>query len=81
MSEIKQSVEVSVHAFQTLPPDKHTESDRNEVISSEPKIYKTEEGVTIEGNSSRSTKKKSTILSAGLLMTNACLEQLFLPLP
>ena len=73
MSEIKQSVEVSVHAFQTLPPDKHTESDRKEVISSEPKIYKTEEGVTIEGNSSRSTKKKSTILSAGLLMTNACL--------
>ena len=73
MSEIKQSVEVSVHAFQTLPPDNHTESDRKEVISSEPKIYKTEEGVTIEGNSSRSTKKKSTILSAGLLMTNACL--------
>ena len=73
MSEIKQSVEVSVHAFQTLEPDKHTESDRKEVISSEPKIYKTEEGVTIEGNSSRSTKKKSTILSAGLLMTNACL--------
>ena len=73
MSEIKQSVEVSVHPFQTLPPDNHTESDRKEVISSEPKIYKTEEGVTIEGNISRSTKKKSTILSAGLLMTNACL--------
>ena len=73
MSEIKQSVEVSVHAFQTLPPDKHTETDRKEVMSTEPKIYKTEEGDSIEGKNSRSTKKKSTILSAGLLMTNACL--------
>ena len=73
MSEIKKSVEVSVHAFQTLPPDIHTETDRKEVKSTEPKIYKTEEGESIEGKSSRSTKKKSTILSAGLLMTNACL--------
>ena len=78
MSEIKKSVEVSIHPFQPLHPDTRPESrdsDRKEVISTDPKLYTTvEKGAElVEGTSSRATKKKSTVLSAGLMMTNACL--------
>ena len=78
MSEIKKSVEVSIHPFQPLHPDTRPESrdsDRKEAISTEPKLYTTvEKGAElVEGTSSRATKKKSTVLSAGLMMTNACL--------
>ena len=78
MSEIKKSVEVSIHPFQPLHPDTRPESrdsDRKEVISTDPKLYTTvEKGAElVEGTSSRATKKKSTVISAGLMMTNACL--------
>ena len=62
MSEIKKSVEVSIHPFQPLHPDTRPESrdsDRKEVISTEPKLYTTvEKGAElVEGTSSRATKK------------------------
>ena len=67
MSEIKKSVEVSIHPFQPLHPDTRPESrdsDRKEVLSTEPKLY--EKGSElVEGTTSRATKKKSTVLSAG----------------
>ena len=46
MSEIKKSVEVSIHPFQPLHPDTRPESrdsDRKEVISTDPKLYTTVE--------------------------------------
>ncbi len=79
MSEIKKTIaEVSIHPFQPLRPDTRPESrdsDRNKVIQTEPKIYGTNEGISdlIQAKPSRTDKKKSTIMSAGLMMTNACL--------
>ena len=79
MSEIKKTIaEVSIHPFQPLRPDTRPESrdsDRNKVIQTEPKIYGTNEGISdlIQAKPSRADKKKSTIMSAGLMMTNACL--------
>ena len=79
MSEIKKTIaEVSIHPFQPLRPDTRPESRdsaRNKVIQTEPKIYGTNEGISdlIQAKPSRADKKKSTIMSAGLMMTNACL--------
>jgi len=78
MSEIKKSTgetgEVSLHAFKTLSPDTRSVS-KDEVLSTDPKIYKSEEKDSnlIKATSSRAGKKKSTVLSAGLMLTNACL--------
>ena len=75
-----EGVEVSIHPFQPLRPDTRPQSqgsDRNKVLETEPKIITTKsmEGSTdlIKSTSGRALKKKSTIVSAGLLMTNACL--------
>ena len=75
-----EGVEVSIHPFQPLRPDTRPQSqgsDRNKVLETEPKIITTKsmEGSTdlIKSTSGRALKKKSTVVSAGLLMTNACL--------
>ena len=77
-SKRKDGVEVSIHPFQPLHPDTRPESrstDRKEILQTEPKIYGTMEGNSdlIQAPSSRGTREKSTIISAGLMMTNACL--------
>jgi len=70
--------EVSIHPFQPMKPDTRSDSNEvgsKEVIPTEAKIYKTNEGTSdlIHSSNMRSEKQKSTIISAGLLMTNACL--------
>ena len=70
--------EVSIHPFQPMKPDMRSSiSDlgSKEVIQSDVKIYRTLEGTSdlIHSPTTRGERKKSTIISAGLLMTNACL--------
>ena len=78
MSELKKSENISIHPFQPLHPDIRPElnesSDRN-AVSTEPRLYKTIKGESnlIRASSPESPKKKTTIITAGLMMTNACL--------
>ena len=79
MSDLKkkENQEVSLHPFQPLSPDIHpdlSESSRNDV-STEPKLYKNlkRDSSIIEHQEGQPQKEKSTILTAGLMMTNACL--------
>ena len=78
MSELKKSGNVSIHPFQPLHPDTRPElsesSDRNPV-STNPTLYKTlkRDSNLIIATIPEPAKKKSTIITAGLMMTNACL--------
>jgi len=66
--------EISLHPFQPLSPDLRPlpqESISKEVIPTNEVIYKKTE--LDKRTTSRANKKKSTIITAGLLMTNACL--------
>lgn len=70
--------EVSIHPFQPMKPDMRSSTSdlgSKEVIQSDVKIYRTLEGTSdlIHSPTTRGERKKSTIISAGLLMTNACL--------
>ena len=70
--------EVSFHPFQPMKPDMRSSTSdlgSKEVIQSDVKIYRTLEGTSdlIHSPTTRGERKKSTIISAGLLMTNACL--------
>ena len=70
--------EVSIHPFQPMKPDMRSSTSdlgSKEVIQSDVKIYRTLEGTSdlIHSPTTRGKRKKSTIISAGLLMTNACL--------
>ena len=70
--------EVSFHPFQPMKPDMRSSTSdlgSKEVIQSDVKIYRTLEGTSdlIHSPTTRGKRKKSTIISAGLLMTNACL--------
>lgn len=70
--------EVSIHPFQPMKPDTRSGSSdlgSKEVIPTVAKIYKTIEGTSdlIDSSNIREGKKKSTIVSTGLLLTNACL--------
>ena len=83
MSEATESkksriAEVSIHPFQPMKPDMRSSTSdlgSKEVIQSDVKIYRTLEGTSdlIHSPTTRGERKKSTIISAGLLMTNACL--------
>ena len=80
MSEPKkgENPEISLHPFQPLPHDiraESIESDRNGDLSTEPKLFKSKNKSSeiISTSSLQSSKKKSTILTAGLMMTYACL--------
>ena len=76
-SKKKDNQEVSLHPFQPLPPDMHpdlSESSRNGDLSTEPKLYKNlKRDSSIVEQIGQPKKEKSTILTAGLMMTNACL--------
>ena len=66
--------EISIHPFQPLSPDLRPlpqESNRKEIIPINQVIHKKTE--LVQSTSSRANKKKSTVITAGLLMTNACL--------
>ena len=70
--------EVSIHPFQPMKPDMRSSTSdlgSKEVIQSDVKIYRTLEGTSdlIHSPTTRGERKKSTIISSGLLMTNACL--------
>ena len=73
-SEKSRMGEISIHPFQPLSPDLRQlpqESISKEIIPTNQVIYKKTE--LVHSTSSRASKKKSTIITAGLLMTNACL--------
>ena len=82
MTETKK-IEVSIHPFQPLQPDTRTDTrpesrgtDGKEIISTDPKVYSKDvfnADLIPAQSSSRVGKKKSTVISAGLMMTNACL--------
>ena len=70
--------EVSIHPFQPMKPDTRSSSNdlgSKEIIPTEAKIYKTIEGSSdlIHSSSISPKRKKSSIISTALLLSNACL--------
>ena len=70
--------EISVHPFQPLHPDTHLEfadSGSKEIIPTGSQLYKKDKHDLdiVPITTSHETKKKTTIISAGLLMTSSCL--------
>ena len=77
--KINEAPDLSLHPFHVLHPSGYTESKESitqKGLSTEDKVYKKEEtadAIDIASNTAKTSKKKSTILSAGLMMTDACL--------
>jgi len=71
--------EISLHPFHPLQPFEYAESKENvnqNGILTKPKVYKKKEAVDtkdITNSTTKASKKKSTVISAGLMMTDACL--------
>ena len=70
--------EISLHPFHPLRPFEDIESKETTTqkgFLTKPQVYKKEEVDTkaITNSTTKTSKKKSTVLSAGLMMTDACL--------
>ena len=71
--------EISLHPFHPLRPFEDIESKETTTqkgFLTKPQVYKKEEAVdtkAITNSTTKTSKKKSTVLSAGLMMTDACL--------